>query len=323
MARKRPASPDYDALPTEASLPAARDLDALRPIDIVSLLVQEESKVARAVARERRKIAAAAVRIARALRAGGRLIYVGAGTSGRLGVLDAVECPPTFSTTPSRVLGVLAGGPRALLRAVEGAEDNGRDAEARLRRLGIGPTDVVCAIAASGVTPFARVALEFARTRRAQTVFVTCAPPVDAAQLADEVIAPRVGAEVLTGSTRLKAGTATKMVLNALSTTAMVGIGKVYGNQMIDLRPSSAKLRARATRIVRELCQLPANEAERLLARAGGEVKLAVVMHHRHVSPPRARELVEAAGGRLREIIGEVRAGGGPSRPAGHGGRSR
>ena len=297
--------PDYDSLPTEAALDAARDLDALRPIDIVDLLLGEEAKVARAVRRERRRIAASAVRIARAFKAGGRLIYVGAGTSGRLAVLDSAECPPTFSTPPSLVVGVIAGGPRALTRAVEGAEDDAREAEARLRRLAVGPRDVVCAIAASGVTPFARAALEYGRSRGAQTIFITCAPPPDAKRLADEVIAPRVGAEVVTGSTRLKAGTATKIVLNCLSTTAMVGIGKVYGSRMVDLRPTNAKLRARAARLVREIAGVDAAEAQKLLDRAGGSVKLAIVMELRGVPLQKARELVDAAGGRLRDVIGD------------------
>ncbi|HJZ85602.1 MAG TPA: N-acetylmuramic acid 6-phosphate etherase [Polyangia bacterium] len=299
-----PAGPDYDALPTEAPHPKARHLDALRPIDIVDLLIHEELKVPRAVLRERRRIAQAAVRIARTLRAGGRLIYVGAGTSGRLGVLDAAECPPTFSTPPSLVVGVIAGGPRALTHAVEGAEDDGREAEARLRRLAVSPRDVVCAIAASGVTPFARAALAYARERGAHTIFVTCAPPPDARVLADQVIAPRVGPEVLAGSTRLKAGTATKIILNALTTTAMVGIGKVYGNRMVDVRPTSAKLRARAGRMVRELTGLDAAASGKLLERAGGQVKVAVVMHHLRVPAAKARALLEAAGGRLREVVG-------------------
>jgi N-acetylmuramic acid 6-phosphate etherase len=300
----------YDALPTEAAHPKAHALDTLRPIDIVDLLLDEEMKVARAVKRERKRVAQAAVRIARAFRAGGRLIYVGAGTSGRLGVLDAAECPPTFSTPPSLVVGVLAGGPRALVRAVEGAEDNAREAETRLRRLAVGPRDVVCAIASSGVTPFARAALDYGRERGAQTIFVTCATPAGKKALADEVIALRLGPEVLSGSTRLKSGTATKLVLNALTTTAMVGIGKVYGHRMVDLRASSAKLRARATRIVRELCGLDTRAAEQLLGRAGGQVKLAVVMHHRGVPAAKARQLLDAAGGRLREVIGDVGAGG-------------
>jgi N-acetylmuramic acid 6-phosphate etherase len=301
--QRRKTASSYDNLQTEALLPQARELDRMRPIDIVNLLLAEERKVAAAVARERRSIARAAVRIARALKAGGRLIYAGAGTSGRLGVLDASECPPTFSTPPSLVVGVIAGGPRALVRAVEGAEDNPRDADDRLRRLGVGPKDVVCAIAASGVTPFALAALELARARGAQTIFVTCAPPSGARALADEVIAPRVGPEVLAGSTRLKAGTATKIVLNALTTTAMVGLGKVYGNRMVDLRPTSAKLRARASRIVRELADVDDDAAQRLLERADGSVKVAVVMHKRRVTAARARTLLDSAGGRLRDVL--------------------
>ena len=298
----------FDSLATEAANNRSAMLDDLRPIDIVSLLVDEEKRTAQAVWRERKSIAAAAVRIARSLRSGGRLIYVGAGTSGRLAMLDAVECPPTFSTLPSQVVAVVAGGPRALVRAVEGAEDDARECEERLRRLALAPPDILCAIAASGVTPFALAALDFAKRRGCQTIFVTCGLPARAkVATADEVIAPRVGPEVLSGSTRLKAGTATKLVLNALSTTAMVGLGKVYGNQMVDLRQTSAKLRARALRIVRDLCDFSDDGgAERLLARAGGSVQVAIVMHHRRVSKAKARALLEEKTGWLRPIVGDL-----------------
>ena len=196
-----------------------------------------------------------------ALGAGGRLVYAGAGTSGRLGVLDASECPPTFGVSPSQVVGVIAGGRRALWRAVEGAEDRGADARRALRRLRVGPRDVVCGICASGVTPFALAALEEGRRRGARTIVVTCAPSAALRELADVVVAPRPGPEVLAGSTRMKAGLATKMVLHTITTGAMVRLGKVYGNLMVDLRPSSRKLRARALRMIGELTGLPPEPA--------------------------------------------------------------
>lgn len=304
---------DYARLLTEQAGDEPIELDTRKPIEIVDALLGAEASVARAVRAERRKIAAAAVLIARTMKAGGRLVYAGAGTSGRLGTLDAVECGPTFAVPPSMIQAVIAGGPRALVRSVEGAEDDPKDAEKRMRRVALDGKDVLCAIAASGVTPFTLACLEYARSRRAATIFITCADLKAAAKAGaaapgcDLLINPRVGPEVLAGSTRLKAGTATKMVLNALSTTAMVGLGKVYGNMMVDVRPTSAKLRARASRMVAELCDLPQHEAAEVLSRAGGRVKVAVVMVHRAVPAAKARALLDEAGGRLRPVIGDVR----------------
>ncbi len=304
---------DYARLLTEQAGDESIELDTRKPIEIVDALLGAEASVARAVRAERRKIAAAAVLIARTMKAGGRLVYAGAGTSGRLGTLDAVECGPTFAVPPSMIQAVIAGGPRALVRSVEGAEDDPKDAEKRMRRVALDGKDVLCAIAASGVTPFTLACLEYARSRRAATIFITCADLKAAAKAGaaapgcDLLINPRVGPEVLAGSTRLKAGTATKMVLNALSTTAMVGLGKVYGNMMVDVRPTSAKLRARASRMVAELCDLPQHEAAEVLSRAGGRVKVAVVMVHRAVPAAKARALLDEAGGRLRPVIGDVR----------------
>lgn len=304
---------DYARLLTEQAGDEPIELDTRKPIEIVDALLGAEASVARAVRAERRKIAAAAVLIARTMKAGGRLVYAGAGTSGRLGTLDAVECGPTFAVPPSMIQAVIAGGPRALVRSVEGAEDDPKDAEKRMRRVALDGKDVLCAIAASGVTPFTLACLEYARSRRAATIFITCADLKAAAKAGaaapgcDLLINPRVGPEVLAGSTRLKAGTATKMVLNALSTTAMVGLGKVYGNMMVDVRPTSAKLRARASRMVAELCDLPQHEAAEVLSRAGGRVKVAVVMVHRAVPAAKARALLDEAGGWLRPVIGDVR----------------
>ncbi|HEV3032153.1 MAG TPA: N-acetylmuramic acid 6-phosphate etherase [Polyangia bacterium] len=316
MARARTSSPKpepgahFGALPTEAVHPEAAHLDEMPAEKVVALLLGEEARAARAAAARTPLIGRAAELVASKLAAGGRLVYVGAGTSGRLGTLDAVECVPTFGIPPSRVVPIIAGGPSALTRSVEGAEDSARDADQRLRRVAVGPTDAVCCIAASGVTPFVLAALEYARFRRAATIFVTCgrAPerePGDDA-LADVVIALDTGPEVIAGSTRLKAGTATKMVLNSISTTAFVLLGKTYAGLMVDVRPTNAKLWARAVRIVRALTALPEPMARKLIEKAGGRAKVALVMHHAHVTAARARELLVAHKGSLRAIIGDV-----------------
>jgi N-acetylmuramic acid 6-phosphate etherase len=306
---------DYAALPTEAANARAEFLDTMSPEDVVKLMVDEEAGTVRAVRARAREIAQAARLAADRLAAGGRLVYVGAGTSGRLGTLDAAECAPTFGVPPSLVVGIIAGGPHALTRSVEGAEDNPREAEQRMRRVAVGPADVVCCIAASGVTPFSRAALEYARFRRAATVFVTCAPVGavataaaggDGQPLADVVIELGTGPEVIAGSTRLKAGTATKLVLNALSTTCFVLLGKTYGGLMVDVRPTNAKLWARAVRIVTRLSGLGAEEALKLIKKAGGRAKVALVMHHARVSAQRAKELLIQHKGSLRAIVGDV-----------------
>ncbi len=311
-ARSRPeraAGVAYGALPTERPNPRTRRLDRMTAARLVAAITREDARVPAAVARVRRPLARAVIRVAEALRGGGRLVYVGAGTSGRLGVLDAAECPPTFGTAPGQVVAVIAGGPRAFGRAVEGAEDRRREAVRALARLRVGPRDVVCAICASGVTPFALAALREARRRGASTLAVTCVPSPRLRALAELVIAPRVGPEVLAGSTRMKAGLAAKMVLHTLTTAVMVRLGKVYGNLMVDLRPTSAKLRARATRIVAALSGLPRSRAERLLRRAGGRPKVALVMHHLGLSRRGAEARLAAQGGDLRAVIGEVRRG--------------
>jgi N-acetylmuramic acid 6-phosphate etherase len=311
MARAHTTSPkadprtDFGGLPTEAVHPESAHLDELPAEKVVALMLAEEARAARAAAARTPLIGRAAEIVAGKLAAGGRLVYVGAGTSGRLGTLDAVECVPTFGIPPSRVVPIIAGGPSALTRSVEGAEDSARDAEQRLRRVAVGPTDAVCCIAASGVTPFVLAALEYARFRRAATIFVTCGR-VPEGELADVVIALDTGPEVIAGSTRLKAGTATKMVLNAISTTAFVLLGKTYAGLMVDVRPTNAKLWARAVRIVRALTGLPAPAARKLIEKAGGRAKVALVMHHAHVTAARARELLVTHKGKLREIVGDV-----------------
>jgi len=309
--RREPAAaaveePDFEALPTESRHPLTGDMDTWRPEEVVKLMLDEEISGVRAARARANQIGRAAQLCADRLAAGGRLIYAGAGTSGRLGNLDAVECVPTFGVPPSLVASVIAGGPSALTRSVEGAEDNARDAEARLRRIAVGPSDAVVCIAASGVTRFVHSALDYARFRRAATVFVTCGVRPDDESLADVIVDVQTGPEVIAGSTRLKAGTATKVVLNAISTTAFVLLGKTYAGLMVDVRPTNAKLWARAVRIVHLLTGLADDEARALIEKAGGRAKVAIVMHHARVNAAKARELLIEHKGRLRAIIGDI-----------------
>jgi N-acetylmuramic acid 6-phosphate etherase len=246
-------------------------------------------------------IARAAVLVADALQAGSRIVFLGAGTSGRLGALEAAECPPTFGTDPDRIRAVMAGGEDAVFRAVEGAEDRDEDGRAEAERLRTG--DVLVGISASSVTPFVRGALETARERHVRTVLVTCAPRPGLGAMADVVIAIATGPEVLTGSTRLKAGSATKAALNAITTAAMVRIGKAYGNLMVDLRQGSAKLRDRARRIVAAAGKVGPEDAARLLAEAGGEAKTAIVMARLGLGADDARRRIADAGGQVRAAL--------------------
>jgi N-acetylmuramic acid 6-phosphate etherase len=243
--------------------------------------------------------------IVAAFRMGGRLFYIGAGTSGRLGVLDASECPPTFGTDPEQVQGIIAGGREALVRAIEGAEDHPEDGAAALRERGFTAKDVLVGIAACGVTPFVRGGLEEARRLGAGTVFVTCNPDHQGLPEADVVIGAAVGPEILTGSTRLKAGTATKLILNSLTTTAMVRLGKCYGNLMVDLTCTNRKLRLRSIRILRQLCGIGEDEARRTLDAAGGELKAAILMARRDLSRDAALARLAQHGGILRLALGE------------------
>jgi N-acetylmuramic acid 6-phosphate etherase len=279
---------------------------------LVATITREDRRAAESVAAVRAPLARAVDLVAAALGGGGRLVYAGAGTSGRLGVLDAAECPPTFGVSPAQVVGVIAGGRRALWRAVEGAEDRAVEARRALERLRVGPRDVVCGICASGVTPFALAALREARRRGARTIAVTCAPSARLEALADIVVAPRPGPEVLAGSTRMKAGLATKMVLHTLTTGAMVRLGKVYGNLMVDLRPSSRKLRARALRIVGELTGLPPARARALTRRAEFRPAVALVMLRLGLGRAAAHRRLAQHGGSLRAALG-----GGSSRSGG------
>ncbi len=298
-----------DPPPTEAARPEWAGLDRLDTPELLRLLNAEDRTVAGAVARELPRIAVVVDAVAARMARGGRLVYAGAGTAGRLGVLDASECPPTFGTAPDRVVGVIAGGPAALVRAVEGAEDRAELAVADLAALAPTPEDTVVGISASGRTPYTVAAVRSAREAGALTVGlagVAGSPLVAAAELGIEV---ETGAEVLAGSTRLKAGTAQKLVLNLLSTAVMVRLGRTYGNLMVDVRAGNAKLRDRARRIVVDITGTDEATARRALAATGGEVKSAVLVVLAGVDAPAAARLLDAAGGRLREALDLARSG--------------
>jgi N-acetylmuramic acid 6-phosphate etherase len=298
---------DYlDTRLTERRNPRSSTIDIASSLEIVDLIGEEDATVPAAVARARDEIARAIDLIEAAFRAGGRLVYVGAGTSGRLGVLDAAECPPTFGTPPEMVVGVIAGGYPALVKSVEGAEDDVNAAIGEMDARRVGPDDVVVGIAASGTTPFVRAALSRAQTLGARTAFVTCSePPKLLRETCDVCIVVAVGPEVVTGSTRMKAGTATKLVLNTLTTGAMIRLGKTYGNLMVDLRAWNDKLIDRSQRIVMETTGLGREEARGVIDAADGRVKTAIVMARLRVSRDEAERLLEQHEGRLREIVGD------------------
>ena len=291
-------------LTTESVNPASDAIDQCSAAEIVRLIHQDDLRVAEAVSLVTPAIATAVDRIADALRGGGRLVYIGAGTSGRLGVLDASECPPTFNTDPGQVIGIIAGGHGALTRAIEGAEDDPAAAEVDLKAIRFSATDVLVGIASSGRTPYVIGGLAWARKMGATTVGLVCNSPSEIDAWADILIAPIVGPEIISGSTRMKAGTATKMVLNMLSTGAMIRIGKTYGNLMVDLKATNSKLIIRSRRIVGRLTGLDESVAAKLIDNAGGEVKTAIVMHHRNVPADQARGLLAEMGGHLRKVIG-------------------
>jgi N-acetylmuramic acid 6-phosphate etherase len=296
-------SVDRSRLPTEGINPRTADIDTLDPRAILERIHVEDRRAVEAVGEVLNDVAAAVDRVVRAFESGNRLIYVGAGTSGRLGVLDAAECPPTFGIDPSQVQAVLAGGPEAMWRAREGAEDSEESGAAAIAEREVEQGDVVLGIAAGSTTPFVIGALREAMGRGAGTVFLTCVPPseVPLASEVDVVVAPLTGAEVIAGSTRMKAGTATKLVLNMITTTAMIRMGKTYGNLMVDLKVTAAKLQDRGHRILRDLLGIPYSEAEELLSAAGGNVKTALVMHRRGVDREEADRLLQRAGGFLRK----------------------
>jgi N-acetylmuramic acid 6-phosphate etherase len=291
--------------PTEKRNAASRNLDRMTAREIVRLMNREDGKVAAAVAREIPAIALAVEAIVDGIRNGGRLIYVGAGSSGRMGVLDAAECPPTFGTSPKIVQALIAGGRRAMTRAVEGAEDSAKNGERDLRSKGLTRNDVVVGIAASGTTPYVMGALRYAKSRGATTVAVTSNRKMPVARVAKIAIAPETGAEVLTGSTRLKAGTAQKMVLNMLSTAAMVRLGRAYENLMIDLAVTNEKLRGRRLKILAGESGKSVSEAEQALRLAGHDMRVALVMLKRGLNAAVAKKLIGEAGGDLRVALGE------------------
>ncbi len=291
---------------TERRNPRTWDIDVADPLGIVDLINREDQGVAAAVGMARAEIARTIELIERAFRQGGRLLYVGAGTSGRLGVLDAAECPPTFGTPPDMVVGIIAGGADALVRSIEGAEDDEVAGARAMEGHDVSDNDIVVGIAASGTTPYVRAALEDARRRGAKTALVSCAePPPALRSLVDVAIVVLVGPEVITGSTRMKAGTATKLVLNTLTSGAMVRLGKTWGNLMVDLKAWNAKLQDRSLRIVMETTGLPRDKSAEVLVQADGQVKVAIVMARRGVSRHEAVALLDRHEGHLRTIIGD------------------
>ena len=289
---------------TEHRNPRSADIDLASPLEIVEIINAEDRAVADAVATQKQAIAEAIGIAEDCFRRGGRLVYAGAGTSGRLGVLDASECPPTFGVDFDMVIGLIAGGYDALLRAQEGAEDSPEGGARDIDRLELGERDFLIGIAASGGTPYVRGALTRARERGARTAILACTPPPAAVRdVADLAIVPITGPEVVTGSTRMKAGTATKLVLNMITTGAMIRIGKTYGNLMVDLRATNAKLRDRSERIIVEVTGVDRAEAKRLLAAAGDSVKTAIVMHALHADRAGAEQALAKGGGVVRRVI--------------------
>ncbi|MEU0412379.1 N-acetylmuramic acid 6-phosphate etherase [Streptomyces griseorubiginosus] len=296
-----------ESLTTEAFRPELADIDRLATLDIARLMNGEDASVPTAVSAQLPRIAAAIDAIAERMARGGRLVYAGAGTAGRLGVLDASECPPTFNTDPARVVGLIAGGPEALVTSIEGAEDSAELARADLDTLAVTPLDTVVGVSASGRTPYAVGAVEHARARGALTVGLSCNADSALAAAADHGIEVVVGPELLTGSTRLKAGTAQKLVLNMLSTITMIRLGKTYGNLMVDVRASNDKLRARSRRIVALATGAGDEEVERALAATDGEVKHAILTILADVDGPTAARLLQESGGHLRAALAAAR----------------
>jgi N-acetylmuramic acid 6-phosphate etherase len=295
----------WQSLPTEAINPVSLGIDKLAADDIVDLMINEDRKVLDAVKRERERIAVGVEMIATTLRKNGRIIFVGAGTSGRLGILESAEMPPTFSTNPDNVQAIMAGGRDAIFSAKEGVEDNYEEGARAITRLRPTKKDVVVGVSASGMTQFVRGALTRARKTGARIIFVTCDPGTELQTFVDLTISPGVGAEVIAGSTRLKAGTATKLVLNMLTTGAMVRIGKTYGNLMIDVQTGSEKLKDRARRIVNIVTGLDYDEADRLLKSAQWNVKAAIVMQKTGLPFTKAQARLRKAHDSMREALGE------------------
>lgn len=290
---------------TEHRNPRSARIDLAAPDEIVAIMNAEDRTVADAVASQQEEIAHAITLIEGVFRGGGRLFYVGAGTSGRLGILDASECPPTFGSDPEMVQGIIAGGPPAVFRSQEGAEDLPENGAEAIDQHGLGDRDCLVGIAASGTTPFVRGALSRANELGARTMVVACTPVApDVVRLVDVAIVAITGPEVVTGSTRLKAGTATKMILNMLTTGAMIRLGKTWGNLMVDLQATNLKLKDRSERILMDSCSVSRDDARTLLEAAGGSVKVAIVMHRTSATREDAIRRIAEAGGIIRRVVG-------------------
>jgi N-acetylmuramic acid 6-phosphate etherase len=293
-----------DPRTTERRNPRTASIDLASALEIVDLINTEDSSVPHAVASQREQIAQALSIAEESFRKGGRLFYVGAGTSGRLGVLDASECPPTFGVDPEMVQGIIAGGLPALTRSQEGAEDVAENGAKEIDAKDVSANDFVIGIAASGTTPYVHSAIRRARERGARTGIISCSqPPADVIDEVDVAILPIVGPEVVTGSTRMKAGTATKLVLNTITTGAMIRLGKTYGNLMVDLKATNNKLKDRSERIMIEVCGVTREEARKLLEAAGKSVKTAIVMQKLNLSRENAEDALARAGGVIRRAI--------------------
>jgi len=299
---------ELDQLVSEGRNPRTMDIDLLPTVDVLRRINDEDRVVPAAVEKVLPEIAAAVDRIVLAFQKGARLIYIGAGTSGRLGVLDASECPPTFGVPEGMVVGLIAGGPDALMRSLEGAEDDPKMGAKALREIGLTADDVVVGIAVSGRTPYVIGGLNYAKETGATTVALSCNPASTIAGIADIAISPVVGPEVLTGSTRLKSGTAQKLVLNMLSTASMIRIGKSFQNLMVDLNPSNKKLVARATRIVMQTTGCTAQQAKQALHKTSNDVKLAILVTITGLDVEAARVALGRAGGFLRKAISDATA---------------
>ncbi len=295
----------WEYLPTEAINPDTLAIDRIPTLDVIDLMVAEDRKVVAAVQRERVRIAHGIDIITAALKKGGRLFLVGAGTSGRLGILEAAEMPPTFGTAPALVQGIMAGGQEAVFRAREGVEDNFEEGARIIARLRVSRRDVVVGVSASGITQFVRGALTAARKKNARIIFVTCWPATELQNFVDLLIAPAVGPEVIAGSTRLKAGTATKLVLNMLTTISMIRMGKTYGNLMVDVQTGSEKLKDRARRILTMVTGVELDEANHLLRQAKWNVKAAIVMKQARLTYSQALRRLRKADDSIREVLGK------------------
>jgi N-acetylmuramic acid 6-phosphate etherase len=300
-----PTQSKWQALPTEAINPISLAVDKAAVPEIIDMIINEDRKVVAAVQKEKQRIAHGVEIVTQSLRKGGRVIFVGAGTSGRLGVVEASEMPPTFGTSPTQVQAIMAGGQEAVFRAKEGVEDNYEEGARSIGRLRLSKKDVVIGVSASGMTPFVRGGLTRARKSGAKIIFVTCWPGSELQNFVDLQIAPAVGPEIIAGSTRLKAGTATKLVLNMLTTIAMIKLGKTYGNLMVDVQTGSEKLKDRARRILGLVTGIDYDAADVLLKRAKWNVKAAIIMQGADLTLPQALRRLKKAHDSVREAIGE------------------